>query len=148
MFSFFLSLQLDPQTVETKNWHTDVIEMNGVSPETQEMSAQWVGLWLLSPGCCLTPVPSARPIPPYTAGTLPTPTLQVFRGALGGGRGPTGRGPLHSGGTHAPGDLCLPYPQPDQSGILHEVHQPRYEPKEDPVQKADWSLRREDQRGD
>lgn len=39
----FLSLQLDPQTVETKNWHTDVIEMNGVSRERPEVSAQWVG---------------------------------------------------------------------------------------------------------
>nr|XP_021522962.1 active breakpoint cluster region-related protein [Aotus nancymaae] len=28
-----LSLQLDPQTVETKNWHTDVIEMNGIKVE-------------------------------------------------------------------------------------------------------------------
>lgn len=26
-----LSLQLDPQAVQTKNWHMDVIEMNGVS---------------------------------------------------------------------------------------------------------------------
>uniref|UniRef100_A0A2K5HSR7 Active breakpoint cluster region-related protein n=1 Tax=Colobus angolensis palliatus TaxID=336983 RepID=A0A2K5HSR7_COLAP len=26
-------IQLDPQTVETKNWHTDVIEMNGIKVE-------------------------------------------------------------------------------------------------------------------
>lgn len=26
-----LSPQLDPQAVQTKNWHMDVIEMNGVS---------------------------------------------------------------------------------------------------------------------
>jgi len=26
----FVSLQLDPQTVQSKNWHMDVIEMNGV----------------------------------------------------------------------------------------------------------------------
>lgn len=26
-----LSSQLDPQAVQTKNWHMDVIEMNGVS---------------------------------------------------------------------------------------------------------------------
>ncbi|EQB78279.1 hypothetical protein CB1_000765116, partial [Camelus ferus] len=40
--------QLDPQTVETKNWHTDVIEMNGPSP---------------------FPLSSAR--------ILPAPTLQI-----------------------------------------------------------------------
>lgn len=28
-----LHLQLDPQTVQTKNWHMDVIEMNGVRKE-------------------------------------------------------------------------------------------------------------------
>lgn len=26
--------QLDPQTVQSKNWHMDVIEMNGVRPDT------------------------------------------------------------------------------------------------------------------
>lgn len=30
-----LSLQLDPQAVQTKNWHMDVIEMNGVSGDPQ-----------------------------------------------------------------------------------------------------------------
>lgn len=30
MRSFLSVLQLDPQTVQSKNWHMDVIEMNGV----------------------------------------------------------------------------------------------------------------------
>lgn len=42
-YMVFLPLQLDPQTVETKNWHTDVIEMNGVSLERQEEAPIWGG---------------------------------------------------------------------------------------------------------
>lgn len=38
-----LSPQLDPQAVQTKNWHMDVIEMNGVSPSLR--------LQLLLQGC-------------------------------------------------------------------------------------------------
>lgn len=33
-FTQHVSLQLDPQAVQTKNWHMDVIEMNGVSGAT------------------------------------------------------------------------------------------------------------------
>lgn len=35
--SHHLSLQLDPQAVQTKNWHMDVIEMNGVSGDPQPL---------------------------------------------------------------------------------------------------------------
>lgn len=34
----------------------------------------------------------------------------------------------------------------DQSGVLHEVYKPGYEPQEDPVKKANGSFWRENQR--
>uniref|UniRef100_A0A8D1ICT2 ABR activator of RhoGEF and GTPase n=2 Tax=Sus scrofa TaxID=9823 RepID=A0A8D1ICT2_PIG len=147
-------IQLDPQTVETKNWHTDVIEMNGVSPEGQEASAPWVG----SPGpgrlgrgrSCPSPPAQAPPSSAFPLHPSPPPPPQVFQGALEGRGGPC----VQSGGAlcwrGAPQALMLwgmvpASPPPDQSGILHEVHQPRHEPEEDPVQEADRRLRREDQ---
>lgn len=39
MRSFLLSVfQLDPQTVQSKNWHMDVIEMNGVGCSSEALS--------------------------------------------------------------------------------------------------------------
>lgn len=128
--------------------------MNGVSPEGQEASAPWVG----SPGpgglgrgrSC--PSPPSPALPPSSAFPLhpSPPPPQVFQGALEGRGGPC----VQSGGAlcwrGAPQALMLwgmvpASPPPDQSGILHEVHQPRHEPEEDPVQEADRRLRREDQ---
>lgn len=94
-----------------------------------------------SPGPPLLCLPSAP---------FPSPPPQVFQGALEGRGGPC----VQSGGAlcwrGAPQALMLwgmvpASPPPDQSGILHEVHQPRHEPEEDPVQEADRRLRREDQ---
>lgn len=118
------------------------------------MSAQWVGS--LASGWCpgalsLQPthplLPSSSPSPLSSACTLPIPTL-CFREPPGCSPGVP---PLFWGallGHSRPGGLCLPCPQADQSGILHEIHQPRHEPEEDPLQKAERRLRCEDQCGD
>lgn len=45
-----LSPQLDPQAVQTKNWHMDVIEMNGVS-RAKAPSLGW-DCWFLPKGSC------------------------------------------------------------------------------------------------
>lgn len=61
---FLFSSQLDPQTVETKNWHTDVIEMNGVSWRDRTCLH---GGWAARPlagvlGVLPAPVPLAQPL--------------------------------------------------------------------------------------
>lgn len=38
MRSFLSVFQLDPQTVQSKNWHMDVIEMNGVRFPSEALS--------------------------------------------------------------------------------------------------------------
>lgn len=38
MRSFLSVFQLDPQTVQSKNWHMDVIEMNGVRFSSEALS--------------------------------------------------------------------------------------------------------------
>lgn len=47
-----LHLQLDPQTIQTKNWHMDVIEMNGVRRECDCMLHPTVLAPDTSPGMC------------------------------------------------------------------------------------------------
>lgn len=47
-YDIYLCLQLDPQTVQSKNWHMDVIEMNGV--QISFSSQFWSFLIIVS--CC------------------------------------------------------------------------------------------------
>lgn len=111
-------------------------------------------LWPLLGLLCRLDLPAAQPPLP----SCPHPARRYSAGVEGalGVSQPSfavlGRGPLCFGGIPralTPWGTCTCLtPQPDQSGIFHEIHQPRYEPEEDPVQKADRCLRCEDQRGD
>lgn len=78
-FSSFLSSQLDPQTVESKNWHTDVIEMNGVSwRERACLHSGWAARPLAGVLRVLpAPVPVARPLSLLPTHTFLTAALLV-----------------------------------------------------------------------
>lgn len=112
------------------------------------MSAQWVGSPALAGVLRVLSCPSAQSLsllllhPSLAHPTVcQEPWVQEVGLVYSPGEGSLGPG--HSSGTHG-----LPHPRADQSGILHEVHQPRHEPEEDAVQKADRRLWCEDQRGD
>jgi len=104
MFPLSLSLQLDPQTVESKNWHTDVIEMNGVRTSESHAIPPAILPWVL--GCLHLPQTSVLlslatsfPIPAAGAhGALPARGSPVC--SLGE------RDPMF-GDTHSLGDLYL-----------------------------------------